>query len=84
MANYKITFKRSVKKDLRKIDNQHVPMILERINQLAHDPRSVGCKKLKAKDLYRIRQGDYRIIYEIVDDRLVVIVIKVGSRGGVY
>ena len=81
MANYKIVFKRSVKKDLRKIDKQSLAAILRCIDALARDPRPAGGKKLKGSDVYRVRQGNYRIVYEIVDDRLVVIVIAVGNRG---
>ena len=83
MASYKISFKRSVKKDLRKIGKQHLPGILQRIAALAEDPRPPGCKKLSIQNVYRVRQGSYRIVYEIFDERLVVIVVAVGSRGSV-
>lgn len=84
MASYKLALKRSVKKDLRKIDKQHLPFILKLIEELTNDPRPDGCKKLKGDNLYRVRQGHYRIVYEIFDDRLVIVVIAVGSRGSVY
>lgn len=84
MASYKLVFKRSVKKDLRKIDSAHLGAILNRIKTLTKDPRPPGCKKLKGQDVYRVRQGNYRIVYEIMDDRLVVIIVAVGSRGRVY
>lgn len=84
MASYKITFKKSVKKDLRNIDPAHLPKILRRLEELAVDPRPAGCKKLSTKDIYRVKQGSYRIVYEIMDDRLIVIVVAVGSRGSVY
>ena len=84
MARYRITFKRSVKTDLRKIENRQVAVILKRIDALADDPRPSGCKKLAGKDVYRVRQGSYRIIYEIFDGRLLVVVVAIGSRGGVY
>jgi Cytotoxic translational repressor of toxin-antitoxin stability system len=58
--------------------------ILKAIRGLAINPRPTGCKKLKSTDLYRIRVGDYRVIYEIHDDVLVVLVIKVGHRQDVY
>ncbi len=76
MANYKITFKKSVARDLRVIPNRDVKRILQRIDALAENPRCDGCKKLTGRELYRVRQGNYRIIYEIIDDRLVVCVIK--------
>lgn len=84
MASYKITFKRSVKKDLRRIANRDIPAILNRIDSLGSNPRPDGCKKLSGKEVYRVRQGAYRIVYEIFDDRLVVLVVAVASRADVY
>lgn len=84
MANYKIVFKRSVAKDLRPIPNQDVTRILSRIDLLAVDPRPSGAEKLSGQEKYRIRQGVYRIIYEIVDEELIVVVVKVGHRRDVY
>ncbi|PCI75553.1 MAG: type II toxin-antitoxin system mRNA interferase toxin, RelE/StbE family [SAR86 cluster bacterium] len=84
MARYNITFKRSVKKDLRRISNQDIPAILQRIDALAEEPRPNACKKLSSKEVYRVRQGNYRIIYEIFDDRLVVLVVAVANRSIVY
>ena len=84
MANYKITFKSSVEKDLRDIPNTDVQRILSSIDQLAENPRAPGCIKLTGHDLYRVRQGSYRIVYEIRDGELVVVVIKVAHRSSVY
>ena len=84
MAKYKITFKKSVAKDLRGIPNQQIVKILNRINKLAENPRGEGCIKLSGLERYRIRQGIYRILYEIIDARLVVQVVKVGHRSSVY
>ncbi len=84
MAKYKIAFKKSVAKDLRKIPNRQVKQILKRIDSLADDPRGEGCIKLSGQERYRARQGEYRIVYEIIDDRLVVHVVKVAHRSGVY
>jgi mRNA interferase RelE/StbE len=80
MARYKVTFKRSVTKDLRKIANTDVQRILARINELADDPRGNGCSKLSAQERYRARVGLYRIIYEIRDFELIVQVVKVAHR----
>lgn len=79
-----VTFKQSVTKDLRAIPNADVRRILDRIDALAFNPRGDGCVKLSGQSRYRVRQGTYRIVYEIHDDRLVVIVIKVGHRSSVY
>jgi len=84
MAKYKITFKKSVAKDLRSIPNQDVDRILKRIDKLADDPRADGCIKLSGHENYRVRLGLYRVIYEIRDDVLVVNIVKVGHRSSVY
>ena len=84
MAKYKIVFKKSVSKDLRNIPNKDVARILNRIEALAEDPRAEGCIKLSGQESYRVRQGLYRIVYEIRDQELVVSVVKVGHRSDVY
>lgn len=84
MAKYKVLFKKSVGKDLRNIPNQDVKRILSRIESLAEDPRGDGCIKLSGMERYRVRQGLYRILYEIEDDHLIVHVVKVGHRSSVY
>jgi mRNA interferase RelE/StbE len=84
MANYKVTFKSSVAKDLRTISTADIKRILSRIDELAENPRAPGCIKLSGHDLYRVRQGNYRIVYEIRDGELIVVVIKVGHRSAVY
>ena len=84
MAKYKITFKKSVAKDLRNIPNQDVKRILSRIDGLLENPRAKGCIKLSGQERYRVRLGIYRIIYEILDERLVIQVVKIGSRASVY
>jgi len=84
MARYSITFKRSVKKDLRRISNQDILAILQRIDALAVEPRPKACKKLSSKEVYRVRQGNYRIVSEIFDDKLVVLVVAVANRSIVY
>ena len=84
MARYSLRFKKSVSKDLRAIPKQDVRRILKRIDMLADDPRPAGSEKLSTQELYRIRQGRYRILYEIQDLVLIVIVVKVGKRSDVY
>ena len=84
MAKYKVTFKKSVSKDLRNIPNHDVAPILHKIDKLAENPRSEGCIKLSGQERYRTRQGLYRIVYEIIDSTLVVHVVKVGHRSSVY
>ena len=71
-------------KDLRSIPNKDVVKILQRIGLLAIDPRPAGSEKLSAQSKYRIRQGVYRIIYEIKDSELVVLIVKAGHRKNIY
>jgi len=84
MAKFKLVFKKSVAKDLRSIPNKDVKRILQRIESLCNDPRGEGCTKLSAQERYRVRQGIYRIIYEIQDDELIIIVVKIAHRSNVY
>jgi len=84
MAKYEITFKKSVAKDLRSIPNAEITRILNRIDKLKSDPRAEGCIKLPGHKKYRVRQGIYRIIYEIRDNTLVINVIKIAHRSNVY
>ena len=84
MAKYKLSFKPSVWKDLSPIPKVDVRRILKKIDLLGEEPQPPGSKKLSGQDRYRVRQGDYRIIYSIEDERLVVIVVKVGHRRQVY
>jgi mRNA interferase RelE/StbE len=57
---------------------------MQAISKLANNPRPVGCKKLRGWDAYRIRIGDYRVIYEIHDDVLIVLVVRVAHRREAY
>lgn len=84
MGKYKLIYKKSVNKDLRSIPNQDVARIQMRIQSLADNPRPTGCEKLSGQEKYRVRQGVYRIIYEIIDQHLLVTVVKVGHRSKVY
>jgi mRNA interferase RelE/StbE len=85
VASYRLRIKKSAAKELetipRKADRQR---IARRIQALAEDPRPHGCKKLSASERYRLRQGNYRIVYAIEDDELVVTVIRIADRKGVY
>lgn len=80
-----IDYKKSAEAELDALPQVEHKRVLKAIQKLALNPRPVGCKKLKSKDdLYRIRVGDYRVIYEIHDNVLIVIVVKVGHRQSVY
>jgi mRNA interferase RelE/StbE len=84
MASYELAFSKSVAKDLRAFPKQDVKRIMQRIRSLADDPRPPGCEKLSGQERYRLRQGAYRIVYEIEDDRLTVLIVKVGHRRDVH
>ena len=87
MASYRLVFKQSVSGDLRSIPMRDVARILKRIGSLAEEPRPVGCQKLSGgagPERYRLRQGNYRILYEIAEQGLAVTVVKVGHRRDVY
>jgi mRNA interferase RelE/StbE len=84
MAKYSVVFRKSVEKDLKAIPKKDQVRILQRISQLAEDPRPPNCKRLSGQQRYRIREGIYRVLYEIEDDLLIVTVVKVGNRRDVY
>ena len=84
MASYELVFKKSVAKDLRSIPKKDIARILQRIETLRDDPRGDGCVKLSAQERYRVRQGVYRIVYEIRENELIVMVVKIGHRSAVY
>lgn len=84
MEPYKVEFAQTVRKDLRKIQKRDVTRILSAIDQLSVNPRTLDSKKLKGEELWRVRVGRYRVLYEIHDDILLVAVVKVGHRKEVY
>jgi mRNA interferase RelE/StbE len=84
MAQYRVIVRKSVSKDLKGVPKKDVRRILSAIQSLAGDPRPPGTKKLSGQERYRLRQGNYRILYEIEDDRLIVCVVRVGNRRDVY
>lgn len=84
MASYKLVFKQSVAKDLRSLPKKDIARILKRIDSLIENPRPAGCEKLSGQDRYRLRQGVYRMIYEIKDDTVIVTTFKIGHRREIY
>ena len=84
MTKYNIFFKRSAFKDLDTIPKKDLRRIINRIESLKEDPRPPGCEKLAGQDRYRIRQGNYRIVYSIQDQDLTVWIVKVGLRRDIY
>lgn len=80
MEEYKVFFKKSVEKDFKKIPKKYLIKILEKVEELKNNPRPEGSEKLTGHELYRIRQGIYRIVYSIQDNELTIWVVKVGHR----
>ena len=81
---YSIRFKSSVKKDLRSIPKQDVLRILNAVEHLSEDPRPIGSKPLTGRDAWRIRVGQYRAIYTINEQEIVIEIIKIAHRKNVY
>ena len=84
MARYELRVRPSVAKDLRGIQKADLARILARIESLRDDPRPPGSEKLSAQERYRVRQGNYRIIYGIEEAEVVVEIVKMGHRREVY
>jgi mRNA interferase RelE/StbE len=86
VASFELVIKRSAAKEIESIGQKKTRQrIVERIQGLADDPRPRGCEKLSGKHArYRIRQGSFRILYEIKDVELIVFVVKVADRRDVY
>ena len=81
---YRLVIDRYAQKQLGKIPPPHFNRIINAINDLAGNPRPVGCKKLTGRPGYRICIGDYRVIYTIQDKILAVFVIDIGHRKNIY
>jgi len=84
VASYKVLIKPSAAKELENLPAKPRQKIARKIQALAGDPRPQGSEKLSLEDLYRIRQGDYRILYGIQDRALSIVVIRIGHRRDVY
>jgi mRNA interferase RelE/StbE len=84
VASYSLLVTKSAAKELEAVPRKDRLRIVGKIQLLATDPRPVGAEKLSGEDKYRIRQGDYRVVYEIRDQELVVTVIRIGNRRDVY
>ncbi len=84
MASYSLEIKRSAAKELAQLPTTDRKRVIARIQALAEEPRPVGAEKLSGQDRYRIRQGEYRILYEIEDAVLRVMVVRIGHRRDIY
>lgn len=85
MKSYSVEFTTAAAKELRKLDGSLRRRILAAIMELAVAPRPPGCKKLVGESTaWRIRVGDYRVIYDLIDDALIITVVRVAHRHEVY
>ena len=84
MAEFEIFFREYVYKDFRTISKKDLQKILSKIQNLSLEPRPPGSEKLTGQELFRIRQGNYRILYSIQDNQLTIWVINVGHRKEIY
>jgi mRNA interferase RelE/StbE len=84
MARYRVEIKKSAAKEIEKLPRKDIQAVLHEINVLSKNPRPHGCKKLSADQKYRVRCGNYRILYSIEDEILTVFIVKVRHRKDVY
>ena len=81
---YSLNFSKQALKDLGKINEPYYSTIKQAIADLTTNPRPHGYKKLKGRDGYRIRVSNYRVIYNIFDNQLIVDIITLGHRKDIY
>jgi len=84
VGSYRLTLRQSAVKELESLPRRDLARVMSRIKVLADNPRPPACEKLSGQERYRVRQGDYRILYEVNDSDQVVTVVKIGHRREVY
>ena len=84
MEKYKLQIKKSAEKELRKIPKRELIKIINKIQNLSEDPHPVGSIKLSNQEKYRLRIGNYRVLYKVEDNILTIFIIKVGHRKDIY
>ncbi len=84
MAGYRLSIKPSAAKEIEALPKNDRIRVIKRIKDLSENPRPPGCEKLSGNDKYRVRQGQYRIVYSVSDKELVVLVVKVANRKDIY
>jgi len=82
--SYKVFIRRSAQKELAALQREHYDNVKTSIRGLSTEPRPGGCRKLTGRDGWRIRIGDYRVIYEIDDGNKTVTVLHIGHRRDIY
>jgi mRNA interferase RelE/StbE len=85
MSDYQVTFARSARKELERLPSREVKRIIAKITALALEPRPTGCRKLVSEqNLWRIRIGEYRVVYSINDEMQIIDIVMVRHRSEVY
>ena len=84
MCKYTAVLSKRAEKTLDSLSDHVATPLLHAIASLEENPRPHGYRKLRGRDAFRIRAGNYRIIYEIIDDKLIVVIVTVGHRKDVY
>jgi mRNA interferase RelE/StbE len=84
MGKYKLQIKKSAEKELRKIPKRELIKIINKIQNLSEDPHPVGSIKISNQEKYRLRIGNYRVLYKVEDNILTIFIIKVGHRKDIY
>ena len=85
MATYKIEWKASALKELKRLDRKIIPRIISVVESLANNPFPSGVRKLQgAEKTYRIRSGNYRVIYEVIQERIVIVIVRIRHRKDAY
>ena len=85
MGSYSVELTRTAEKQLRRVAKRDRSRLLDAIEALGTKPRPQGARKLQGyEDIYRIRVGQYRVVHEVIDDRVLVIVLKLGHRKDIY
>lgn len=85
MASYRIEWKSSAAKELKRLPRDIIPRVVDAVGRLASDPFPSGAAKLKgSQQTYRIRVGDYRVVYTVANDVLVIEIVRVRYRRDVY
>ena len=80
MVKYKIEFKKSAVKELNSIPTVDLEKIIIQIQNLADNPGPAGCRKLSKDEKYRIRIGNYKVLYLIEDNKMIIFIVKIGHR----
>jgi mRNA interferase RelE/StbE len=85
MVSYHVEWKDSASKELKRLDRSVIPRIVAAVDDLAQNPFPQGCRKLRGGgESYRIRVGDYRVVYKVAERRLVIEIVRVRHRKDVY